>query len=98
MFALSINNQLIMCISKRHIRPKVIKKMTLIIKRKEITDVQGTLLDVKNVPVGESRLIKSREIKGNSVKSAVRELNRKGYSFEVTEDGLIDEVRVTRKA
>lgn len=51
---------------------------------------------MKRIPPGTSLLIKTKDIKRSSLESAKRRLNQRGYSFEVSEEGLIDEVLVTR--
>lgn len=51
---------------------------------------------MKRIGVGQSVLIKTRDIKRSSLESAKRRLNQQGYSFTVSEEGLIDEVKVTR--
>lgn len=57
-------------------------------------DVKGTLLAIS---VGKSKTIKTRDIKASSIRSAVRRLNKDiPFSFEATEEGLVDAVKVTR--
>ena len=68
--------------------------MTLQIKTREKISVQDTLLE--NVPVNGELVIKTKLIKANSIRSAVRSLKKKGYAFSATEDGYVDEVLVTR--
>ena len=66
-------------------------RKTVLVKK---IDVKGTLLAIN---VGKTRVIKTRDIKASSIRSAVRRLNLEfPCSFEATEDGLIDEVKVTR--
>lgn len=57
------------------------------------TDVQGTLLALK---IGVPTAIKNTQIKACSIRSAIRKLTMKGYSFKQSEDGRIDDVVVTR--
>ena len=56
-------------------------------------DVKATLL---KIGVGKSTIIKTKTIKGSSIRSAIRVLNKKGYDFDSTERGLIDAIKVTR--
>ncbi len=73
---------------------KVIKNMEIKIKTKQQVEVQNTLLSLR--PDGKPVTIKTKDIKASSIRSGIRELNAKGYSFESTERGLVDEVKVTR--
>lgn len=57
------------------------------------TDVQGTLLALK---IGVPTAIKNNQIKACSIRSAIRKLATKGYSFKQSEEGRIDDVIVTR--
>jgi hypothetical protein len=59
----------------------------------ERIDVRGTLL---SIPVGQSRHIPVTMIKAASIRSAVRILRKEGYSFDVTEKGLMETTKVTR--
>lgn len=70
-------------------RNKKIKPVAL----KTKTDVQGTLL---SLGIGVPTSIKNKEIKACSIRSAIRKLNQKGYSFKQSEEGRIDDVIVTR--
>lgn len=56
-------------------------------------NVQGTLLSLE---IGTPTSIKNKVIKACSVRSAIRQLNSKGYSFKQSEEGRIDDVIVTR--
>lgn len=56
-------------------------------------DVQATLLKIE---IGKSTIIKTKTIKASSIRSAIRVLNKKGYDFDSTEKGYVDEVKVTR--
>jgi hypothetical protein len=69
-------------------KPK--KELRIVAKK---TDVKSTLLLIN---VGETVRIKTRLIKPSSVRSGVSLLNMRGYSFEATERGLVDEMEVTR--
>lgn len=55
--------------------------------------VQRTLLTIKP---GENKIIKTNLIKASSIRSAIRCLNKKGYSYKASEKGLIDEIEVSR--
>lgn len=57
--------------------------------------VKHTLLAI---PVGESRVIKRKDINCLSIRSSIRELKKEGYSFSYSESGRIDSVVVTRKS
>lgn len=57
------------------------------------TDVQGTLMSFE---IGTPYLIKIREIKPASVRSAIRNLKLRGHNFEYTERGRVDDVVVKR--
>ena len=67
--------------------------MTTSIKPVTKIDVQATLLKIE---VGQTVTIKTKVIKASSIRSAVRVLNKEGYSFTSTERNLINEVKVTR--
>ncbi|WP_099465601.1 hypothetical protein [Parabacteroides provencensis] len=69
------------------------KKKISSVALKTKTDVQGTLLSLK---VGFPTSIKNTQIKACSIRSAIRKLNQKGYSFKQSEEGRIDDVIVTR--
>lgn len=56
-------------------------------------DVQGTILALK---IGVPTVIKNSQIKACSIRSAIRKLSSKGYSFKLSEEGRIDDVIVTR--
>lgn len=60
---------------------------------KKTIDVRATLL---SIPESESVVIKTRDIKTNVVRACISRLNSEGYSFESTEKGLIDSIKVTR--
>lgn len=60
---------------------------------KKRVNVQETLL---TLTPGQTEMVKTKLIKPSSIRSAIRELNKKGYQFTQTEKGLIDEVQVTR--
>ncbi|GHT05335.1 hypothetical protein FACS189440_01090 [Bacteroidia bacterium] len=49
-----------------------------------------------SIPAGNSILFKTKEIKSGSARAAMSSLNNEGYLFEVTEKGLIDEIKITR--
>lgn len=51
---------------------------------------------LKQMPIGKSLLIKTKDIKKSALETAKRRLNQRGFSFIVSEAGLIDEVSVTR--
>ncbi|MDH6354681.1 lysylphosphatidylglycerol synthetase-like protein (DUF2156 family) [Dysgonomonas sp. PH5-45] len=51
---------------------------------------------LKALPLGKPKLIKNKQFKANVVRNTISRLNKKGYSFEATEDGLVDAVQVTR--
>ncbi|RHJ76382.1 hypothetical protein [Parabacteroides sp. AM08-6] len=70
--------------TKKKINPVAIKTKT---------DVQGTLLALK---IGVPTVIKNTQIKACSIRSAIRKLTIKGYSFKQSEEGRIDDVIVTR--
>jgi len=78
---------------KKVLKNKETKSMGIELKKAKKVLVQESLL---TMPSGGSDLIKTKHIKAASIRTAIRELNRKGYSFESTERGLIDEVKVTR--
>ncbi|MCD8044877.1 MAG: hypothetical protein LUE98_15570 [Tannerellaceae bacterium] len=63
------------------------------IKTIKKVDVQSTLL---SIPVGGEVTIKNKQVKSSSIRSAIRVLNQRGYRFESSEKGLIDEVRIRR--
>lgn len=56
-------------------------------------DVQSTLASFE---IGTPYIIKNREIKPASVRSAIRNLKLRGYGFEYSEKGRVDDVIVTR--
>lgn len=45
---------------------------------------------------GQTILLKTADCKASSVRSAIRVLKTRGYSFTATEKGLINEIKVTR--
>jgi len=51
---------------------------------------------LRRIPVGESMLIKPKDIKPQSVRSCVRFLRLEGYKFEATEKGLKEGIKVTK--
>jgi hypothetical protein len=65
------------------------------LKTKNQVKVQDSLL---TIPVGGVSVIKTKDIKASSIRSAVGKLNKKGYQYTHTERDLINEVRVTRIA
>lgn len=69
---------------KKKISPVAIKKKT---------DVQGTLIALE---IGIPTVIKNSQIKACSIRSAIRKLAKKGYSFKQSEEGRINDVVVTR--
>lgn len=58
---------------------------------KRVPDTRGTLLQMR---IGDSMLISSRDAKISAVRTAAGRL--KGRKFSITEDGMINECRVTR--
>lgn len=70
-----------------------VKKKINPVSLKTKTDVQGTLLALK---IGVPTAIKNTQIKACSIRSAIRKLSSKGYSFKQSEEGRIDDVIVTR--
>ena len=75
---------------------KLIKKMTKEITRISIKSRPSAKLTLLGIPVGESRLIKTSDIKPGVIRTTVGVLNKEGYSFIASEKGLINEVLVTR--
>ncbi|MDR0823555.1 MAG: hypothetical protein LBN74_00550 [Prevotella sp.] len=63
------------------------------ITRARKVKVQKMLL---SIPAGSEEKIKVKYVKACSIRSAIRQLNQKGYFFEATERGLVDEVKVKR--
>lgn len=63
------------------------------IQPKTKIDVQGTL---SALTIGIPSIIKSKDIKACSIRSAIRCLRDKGLDFKVSEKGMIDSVKVTR--
>ena len=51
---------------------------------------------LKNLEIGDPVFIPSKKIKPGVVRATAKQLKDKGYDFDVTEAGLIDEVRVVR--
>lgn len=51
---------------------------------------------MKAMPVGGAMRIRSRDFKVSYVRQARNRLNRRGYLFEVSEAGMIDECEVRR--
>ena len=52
---------------------------------------------LKNMKIGETVIIPSKKIKPGIVRSTAQQLKRRsGLEFEVTEAGLVNEVKVTR--
>lgn len=69
------------------------KKKISPVALKTKTDVQGTLIALE---IGVPTAIKNTQIKACSIRSAIRKLAQKGYSFKQSEEGRIDDVIVTR--
>lgn len=46
--------------------------------------------------IGKPSTIKSNQFKTNSVRNTISRLKKKGYDFDATEEGLVDEIQVTR--
>jgi len=69
--------------------------MKTTVKKVSKNDVRGTLL---LIPEGGVRKIKTHQIKPGSIRTAARRLNIEGYSFIVSEKGLIDEVKIERRS
>lgn len=63
------------------------------IKMKKRPQVIDTLLQIQK---GQTYDVKVTDCKASSIRSAVRNLNNKGYSYTATEKGLTDRIRVTR--
>lgn len=56
-------------------------------------DLQASLLALKE---GESRTVPNKYVKPSGVRSSIKWLNQKGYSFTCTENGCFDYIIVTR--
>lgn len=58
-----------------------------------------SLIDtMRSFKLKETRIIKRRDFKTQSVNNAKRKLRKEGYDFRVTERGIIDGCEVTRTA
>lgn len=68
---------------------KTIEKVKIVTK----TDVQGTLA---NLRIGVPTSIRNAQIKACSVRSGVKKLALKGYEFDISERGRVDDIIVTR--
>lgn len=66
------------------------------IKKAKLISKISPIDTLKAFSIGEPFFIKTKEIKASSIRSAVRNLRKKGYEFDTTERGLINEVQVTR--
>jgi len=51
---------------------------------------------LKSLKIGDPVFIPSKKIKPGVVRATAKQLKNKGYDFNVTEAGLIDEVQVVR--
>lgn len=56
-----------------------------------------TLRDIlRGLPLGEPHEVKSKDYKSIAVRKAITALRKEGLSFEATEAGLIDSIKITR--
>lgn len=69
------------------------KKEAETIKPQRRIDVKGTLMNLK---VGTPVVIRAKDIKPCSLRSAKRILKDKGYDYHISEAGRIDSAVVTR--
>ena len=67
--------------------------METILKPVKKIDVVGSLLSIKK---GETVRVLTKDIKSTAIRSAAKRLNERGYEFNVTEAGLVNEVKVRR--
>ncbi|WP_163270572.1 hypothetical protein [Dysgonomonas sp. 511] len=51
---------------------------------------------LRSLTIGKPSTIKSNQFKTNSVRNTISRLKKKGFDFDATEEGLVDEIRVTR--
>lgn len=51
---------------------------------------------LRTLPSGTTVEISARDYKISTVRNAIFRLKKKGYTFEATETGVIDGIRVTR--
>jgi len=51
---------------------------------------------LRSMSIGERRVFETKDIKHSSIRSAARALKAKGYLFEATEKGLVNEIAVMR--
>jgi hypothetical protein len=65
-------------------------------KQVEIVKKASAPDTLRNIKVGKTVIIKTRDLREPIIRAAVSRLNRKGYYFIVTSHGLADEVKVTR--
>jgi hypothetical protein len=54
---------------------------------------QETLMQMEK---GTTVVVKTAMIKPSSIRKAVMTLNKRGYKFEQTERGLVNEIKITR--
>lgn len=51
---------------------------------------------LRSLNIGKPSIIKSNQFKINSVRNTISRLKKKGFDFLATEEGLVDEIKVTR--
>lgn len=75
---------------------KVVKNMNQEATKARIISKPSLAETLRSLTIGKPSTIKSNQFKTNSVRNTISRLKKKGFDFDATEEGLVDEIRVTR--
>ncbi|NDV77864.1 hypothetical protein D0T57_02620 [Dysgonomonas sp. 511] len=75
---------------------KVVKNMNQEAIKAKIISKPSLAETLRSLTIGKPSTIKSNQFKTNSVRNTISRLKKKGFDFDATEEGLVDEIRVTR--
>lgn len=75
---------------------KIIKRMNQEAIKARIISKPSLAETLRSLTIGKPSIIKSNRFKTNSVRNTISRLKKKGFDFDATEEGLVDEIRVTR--
>lgn len=75
---------------------KIVKIMNQESTKARIISKPSLAETLRSLTIGKPSTIKSNQFKTNSVRNTISRLKKKGFDFDATEEGLVDEIRVTR--
>jgi len=76
---------------------KVVKNMSQEATKAKIISKPSLAETLRSLTIGKPSRIKSNQFKTNSVRNTISRLKKKGFEFDATDVGILDEFKVTRQ-